>query len=257
MRIIEKLSILIRPPFCLWMMMLMAMPSPALAFRVEPMSADLTSAGPQSKAEMRIENPHDHPITIELVTEQRDFDANGKETRTPAEDDFLIFPPQTLVQPGKTQLIRYQYIGDPNISATKAYVLNVRQLPIDLKPDPQSGMKFLYNFGLARYVVPEGAVAVPTVENIRVGENDSLEFILKNTGNGHLPMATKALRLTGATPDRTVDFDGDAMTKQLPVALLLPGHTLNVSLKTLPAGWAATDVKAIQVVNPRPRASNP
>ena len=133
MKIIKKLSMLIRPPFCLWMMMLMAMPLPALAFRVEPMSAELASAGPQSKGEIRIENPHDHPITVELVSETRDFDANGKETRTPAEDDFLIFPPQTLVQPGKTQLIRYQYIGDPKISATKAYVINVRQLPIDLK----------------------------------------------------------------------------------------------------------------------------
>ncbi len=229
--------------------------SPASAFRVEPMSAEIPSAGPDTKGEIRIENPHDHPITVEMVTEQRDFDANGKETRTPAEDDFLIFPPQTLVQPGKTQLVRYQYIGDPKIPATKAYVINVRQLPIDLKPDAQSGMKFLYNFGLARYVVPEGAVAVPTAENIRVGENGSLEFVLKNTGNGHLPLMPKALRLTSANSGRTVDFDGDAMTKQLPVAMLLPGHTLNVRLTTLPAGWAATDVKMIQVVTPKPKES--
>jgi len=231
--------------------------SPAAAFRVEPMSADLAPTGSDTKGEIRIENPHDHPITIEVITEQRDFDANGKETRTPADDDFLIFPPQTLVQPGKTQLIRYQYIGDPKISATKAYVINVRQLPIDLKPDAQSGMKFLYNFGLARYVVPEGAVAVPTVENIHVGPKGTLDFVLKNTGNGHLPLMRKALRLTGATPDRTVDFDGDAMTKQLPVAMLLPGHTLNVSLKTLPQGWTARDVKNIQIVTPKPKDSKP
>jgi fimbrial chaperone protein len=161
----------------LWIMGVMGLAnaSPAAAFRVDPMSADLASSGPDAKAEIRIENPHDHPITIELVTEQRDFDANGKETRTPAEDDFLIFPPQTLVQPGKTQLVRYQYIGDPKIPATKAFVINVRQLPIDLKPDAASGMKFLYNFGLARYVVPEGAVAVPTAENIHLGQNGSLE----------------------------------------------------------------------------------
>ncbi len=232
-------------------------PSPAAAFRVDPMSADLASSGPNAKAEIRIENPHDHPITIELVAEQRDFDANGKETRTPAEDDFLIFPPQTLIQPGKTQLVRYQYIGDPKIPATKAYVINVRQLPIDLKPDAQSGMKFLYNFGLARYVIPEGAAAVPTAENIHVGQNGSLEFVLKNSGNGHLPLMRKALRLTSATPERTVDFDGDAMTKQLPVAMLLPGHTLNVRLTTLPVGWTARDVKNIQVVTPKPKKSKP
>jgi fimbrial chaperone protein len=231
--------------------------SPAAAFRVEPMSAELAASGQNSKGEIRIENPHDHPITIELVTEQRDFDANGKETRTPAEDDFLIFPPQTLVQPGKTQLVRYQYIGDPKIPATKAFVINVRQLPIDLKPDAASGMKFLYNFGLARYVVPEGAVAVPTAENIHLGQNGNLEFVIKNTGNGHLPLIRKALRLTGASSGRTVDFEGEAMTKQLPVAMLLPNHTLNVRLTTLPEGWAATDVKTIQVVNPRPKASNP
>jgi fimbrial chaperone protein len=245
------------PLLLLSVVMGLANVSPAAAFRVEPMSAELPSAGPDTKGEIRIENPHDHPITIEMVAEQRDFDANGRESRTPAEDDFLIFPPQTLVQPGRTQMVRYQYIGDPKIPATKAYVINVRQLPINLKPDAQSGMRFLYNFGLARYVVPEGAVAVPTAENIRVGENGSLDFVLKNTGNGHMPLMRKALRLTSATSGRTVDFDGDAMTRQLPVAMLLPGHTLNVRLTTLPAGWAATDVKTIQVVNPRPRASNP
>lgn len=243
----------------LWIMGVMGLAnaSPAAAFRVDPMSADLASSGPDAKAEIRIENPHDHPITIELVTEQRDFDANGKETRTPAEDDFLIFPPQTLVQPGKTQLVRYQYIGDPKIPATKAFVINVRQLPIDLKPDAASGMKFLYNFGLARYVVPEGAVAVPTAENIHLGQNGSLEFVLKNTGNGHLPLMRKALRLTGAISGRTVDFEGEAMTKQLPVAMLLPGHTLNVRLTTLPVGWTARDVKNIQVVTPKPKESKP
>jgi fimbrial chaperone protein len=157
------------------------------------------------------------------------------------------------VQPGKTQLIRYQYIGDPKIPATKAYVINVRQLPIDLKPDAKSGMKFLYNFGLARYVVPEDAVATPVVDNIRVGSKGSLDFVLKNTGNDHLPLMHKALRLTGSAPERTVDFDGDVMTKQLPVAMLLPGHTLNVSLKTLPQGWTAGQVKSIHVVNPKPK----
>lgn len=243
----------------LWIMGVMGLAnaSPAAAFRVEPMSAELAASGPNSKGEIRIENPHDHPITIELVTEQRDFDANGKETRTPAEDDFLIFPPQTLVQPGKTQLVRYQYIGDPKIPATKAFVINVRQLPIDLKPDAASGMKFLYNFGLARYVVPEGAVAVPTAENIHLGQNGSLEFVLKNTGNGHLPLIRKALRLTGSTPDRTVDFEGEAMTKQLPVAMLLPSHTLNVRLTTLPQGWTAREVKTIQVITPKPKESKP
>jgi fimbrial chaperone protein len=240
----------------LWIMGVMGLAnaSPAAAFRVDPMSADLASSGPDAKAEIRIENPHDHPITIELVTEQRDFDANGKETRTPAEDDFLIFPPQTLVQPGKTQLVRYQYIGDPKIPATKAFVINVRQLPIDLKPDAASGMKFLYTFGLARYVVPEGALAVPTAENIHLGQNGNLEFVLKNTGNGHLPMMHKALRLTSASSGRTVDFEGEAMTKQLPVAMLLPGHTLNVRLTTLPQGWTAADVKTIHVVTPKPKA---
>jgi fimbrial chaperone protein len=241
----------------LWIMGVMGLAnaSPAAAFRVEPMSAELAASGPNSKGEIRIENPHDHPITIELVTEQRDFDANGKETRTPAEDDFLIFPPQTLVQPGKTQLVRYQYIGDPTIPATKAYVINVRQLPIDLKPDAASGMKFLYNFGLARYVVPEGVVAVPTAENIHLGQNGSLEFILKNTGNGHLPLMRKALRLTSASSGRTVDFEGDVMTKQLPVAMLLPSHTLNVRLTTLPQGWTAREVKTIQVITPKPKES--
>ncbi len=243
--------------FFLGLMMILFMDHSASAFRVEPMSAELATTGPEAKGEIRIDNPHDHPITVELVTEYRDFDSDGKEIRTPAEDDFLIFPPQTLVQPGKTQLVRYQYIGDPSIVATKAYVINVRQLPIDLKPDEKSGMKFLYNFGLARYVIPQGAVATPTAENIHVTPQGHLEFVLKNTGNGHLPLMRKALRLTGKTPDRTIEFEGDAMTKQLPVAMLLPGHTLNVRLAKLPPGWTAGEVQAIHVVTPKPKPLKP
>jgi hypothetical protein len=118
-------------------------------------------------------------------------------------------------------------------------------------------MKFLYNFGLARYVVPEGAVAVPTAENIHLGQNGSLEFVIKNTGNGHLPLMRKALRLTSTSSGRTVDFEGEAMTKQLPVAMLLPSHTLNVRLTTLPQGWTAREVKTIQVITPKPKESKP
>jgi len=106
----------------------------SFAQRVEPMVFELAASGSKSTTSLRVNNNKSAPLTIEVEPSRISLDESGNETRTLAEDDFLIYPPQTILQPGKTQVIKVKYVGDPTIDASQAYRISVKQLPVNLKP---------------------------------------------------------------------------------------------------------------------------
>jgi len=78
----------------------------AYAQRVQPMVFELEPLGKGSTESIRLENNKQRPITVEMNASKIVLDEFGKETNIPADEDFLIYPPQTIVQPGKTQIIK-------------------------------------------------------------------------------------------------------------------------------------------------------
>ena len=82
------------------------MPLSAEAYQVAPMVYDMAPSGNTATTVIRITNTQDQPITVEMQAEQRLFDEAGKESRKPADDRFVLFPPQAIVQPGATAFTR-------------------------------------------------------------------------------------------------------------------------------------------------------
>ena len=93
----------------------------AHAISVEPMVFELEPIGVQSSENLRIQNPSSGPITMEITAESLDFDESGNEVNTPAEDDFLIYPPQVIIPAGGAQVVKVKYVGDPLMEKSKAY----------------------------------------------------------------------------------------------------------------------------------------
>ncbi|MGB5865220.1 MAG: fimbria/pilus periplasmic chaperone, partial [Sulfitobacter sp.] len=91
---------------------LQAISPAAHAQRVEPMRFELEPSGNGTQTTLQVTNTRSFPITIEAVPSVLTIDENGDETLTPADDDFLIFPPQVVIAAGKTQSIRVRYIGE-------------------------------------------------------------------------------------------------------------------------------------------------
>lgn len=111
----------------------------AQAMRVSPMVIEMSSKGSGATARLEVQNLNNTQLAYETRITRIDYDADGKMTETPADGDFLVFPPQGVLAPQQRQVIRLQWLGDPDIPASRGYYVSVNQLPVKLDPQQQGG----------------------------------------------------------------------------------------------------------------------
>ncbi|MEH6664968.1 MAG: fimbria/pilus periplasmic chaperone, partial [Brevundimonas sp.] len=137
----------------------------AAAHEVTPMRVFLAPHAGQSSAVVTVANSRTDPLPFEVRVLRREVAPDGAQTFSPAEEQFAVFPPQALVAPQQSQAIRFQYIGDPALAQSAAYVLQVKEVPV--MPEGFSGVITVYDFGVAVYVQADDAraeIAVTAVE---------------------------------------------------------------------------------------------
>ena len=145
--------------------------SAAWAMRVSPMVSELTTTGAGSAARIEVGNIGSAALPFETLITRMEVDADGNIVETPADEAFLVFPPQGVVPVGGRQVVRVQWIGEPTIEASQAYYLWVKQLPVATDPTvPESGgalsVQVLYPMKALIVVAPPGAE--PKVEVVSV-----------------------------------------------------------------------------------------
>jgi fimbrial chaperone protein len=154
----------------------LALAAPAEAMRVSPMVAEISLTGGGSSARIDVGNETDTPLPYETHITRVDFDADGTLHETPADDDFLVFPPQGVIGAKGHQTIRVQWVGDPLMKASRSYYLEVRQLPIPFaetgsSDKPSVSIQILYRIKAMITVAPKGAkssVSVVSVEPMMI-----------------------------------------------------------------------------------------
>lgn len=217
--------------------------NPALAVRVQPMAYDLTPSGTGASKDLRVENTSDKPMPVELKVERRQILPDGSETRTPAEDDFLIFPPQGIVPPNGFQTFRVQYVGDPAIKKTVLYVVTVVQLPIDTSGEKSTGVQFLFNMGTLAAVSPDGAKPQLGVADVKPSETaGKLRIEVKNTGNGYARLRNGVWTLTGGD-GKVETLEGEALSNAL-AQPLIEAETNRIIELPVSAGFVREGAKA-------------
>ena len=117
----------------------------AVAMTVQPVIVDLSTTGSRTSQVVTVENSFTTPLPIELRATEADFKDGALVASTREAKDLLIFPPQAIVPPGRSQSFRIQWIGDPDIKTSRHFFLTVAQLPVKL-PAGQSAVQILYNF---------------------------------------------------------------------------------------------------------------
>lgn len=145
--------------------------SAAWAMRVSPMVSELTTTGAGSAARIEVGNVGSAALPFETMITRIEVDADGDIVETPADEDFLVFPPQGLVPVRGRQVVRVQWVGEPTIDSSHAYYLWVKQLPVATDPSiPDSGgvvsVQVLYTMKALIVVAPPGAE--PKVEVVSV-----------------------------------------------------------------------------------------
>lgn len=225
----------------------------AWAMRVSPMVSELTTSGAGSTARIEVGNVGSAALPFETLLTRMEIDAAGNMVETPADEDFLIFPPQGVVPVGGRQIIRLQWVGERELPASQAYYLWVRQLPVDTSaPGEESGgsasIQVLYTMKALVVVAPAGAepnvelvsvtpamvkAIMPEIDPALTGgapvvdapETHGIQILIRNTGRRYALMSganwvVEGTTVTGETFSR--QYTGDEISKTVGVGYLQP-----------------------------------
>ena len=226
----------------------------AWAMRVSPMVSELTTTGAGSAARIEVGNVGSAALPFETLITRMDIDANGEMTEQPADEDFLVFPPQGLVPVKGRQVVRVQWVGEPQLETSRAYYLWVRQLPVSTDPNLEEGagavsVQVLYTMKALIVVAPPGAepkvevvsvtpalVAPPAPEidpaltggqaAVAPPPEPGVEIVISNTGKRYALMSGATWILEGTDKSGQAfrrEYNSDEISKTVGVGYLAPG----------------------------------
>lgn len=189
---------------------------PAWAMRVSPMVVEMETRGTNAVARIEVQNINPGSLAFQTRVFRMTIDENGKMIETPADDQFLIFPPQGVLPGGGRQVVRLQWVGNPDLAASEAFYVSVEQLPVKLEPGETdtiaAQVQILYNMRALVVVAPPGAkpdVSAGSVRQVNYQPpappgsdvlpplQDGVEVVLRNEGQRHAMMANFGWQLVG------------------------------------------------------------
>lgn len=232
----------------------------AQSLAVEPLFIETL---PGQSAAIRVRNSSSVRQTVEVEIVERVADEKGEIVRRVAEDDFILFPPQGVIEPNSIQVFRAQSIN-PATDKSKSYYVTVRQLPVDMSM-AQGGngaqLQVVFAFDVAMHTVPKNAQpqatiasAIPATANVSAVALDDpnrshdpavrakdpridvpgVEIHLRNEGNKYLYLHHYEYVISGKTAaGQTVDLPilgEEAILEAVTTPLVLPGTNRSFTL---------------------------
>ena len=161
--------------------------------RVSPMVIEMESRGTDATARIEVQNINTGNLAFETRVFRMDIDADGVITETPADDDFLIFPPQGILPAGGRQVVRLQWLGAPEPDTSQAYYVSVEQLPVTLEPTPDVKAANVAPVFYQPPALPGAAEQPPMQEGVAI--------TLRNDGRRHAMMSNFSWQLVGTNKE--------------------------------------------------------
>lgn len=125
------------------------------AYQVTPMYQLLDMAGRNSQASYQLTNEAKSDVFVEVKAYKVTFDEkSNEEILVPAEDEFLVLPPQARVASNKTQRFRIRYLGEDALKSTQIYRVVFEQLQTQDNEFTNSNVEFLFNFSTIAFISP-------------------------------------------------------------------------------------------------------
>ncbi len=209
---------------------LLVSPPQSIAYEMTPLELSLEPTGRKASGNFAIANTGDDPIAIQLNVFTREMTNEGADILRPADEDFVVFPPQMIVRPRQTQTVRVQYTGGPTGGSERAYRLIAEQLPIDLgaAPDDDGGMiRVLIRYVASVYVGPRTIKPAIRVIQAVPAPDDRMRIVMRNEGSQHALLTGVTLRI------------GDVVLADQQLAGLLGENILAGVTRTFHVPWPA------------------
>lgn len=235
----------------------------ARAYEVTPMSLILEEAGRNSMGTFRIRNTNSTPLTLELSSVRRVLEDGYYDISEPADDDFLLMPPQAYIEPGEFQIFRIRYLGEAQLSQSAGYRVIFRQLPVDLSHIEGDRVQFLMNVHAPVYVNPPGVRPVldfslnfdelTEVVNFHTTEIDPLNqagvVIIKNTGDGMQDLSAGSFRIH-FDDGESDELSWADISPAVYIRHILPGGESKIPLEHV-SKVAGRKVTGVEFIDPR------
>lgn len=139
----------------------------SFAMTVKPMHIEMQSAGKHASSKIIVINEGASPLPVEVVMEKLVMDETGATELFPEDNQWLVFPPQTVIPGGGTQSFRLQWLGDPALQSSESFFAVVKQVPVE-KEIGESGVQVVYNFKSLVNVAPIGSQPKILAEDVTI-----------------------------------------------------------------------------------------
>jgi P pilus assembly chaperone PapD len=156
-------------------MLTLLAPAPAAAILVQPIQIRMTSSGPESSAAITVINDRNRPDTVEISVSKLALAQQGAPNITKDNgDQFLIFPPVATIEPGKTQIFRIRWVGEPVLPEAQSYMFTTAELPVN--QEKSTGVQLVYAIqSLVTVTSPGLSSAVAVDAAVRTEKTDTTE----------------------------------------------------------------------------------
>jgi fimbrial chaperone protein len=195
----------------------------SLAYQLHPISRVFAPSGSKATQAFELSNSGGDrvAVTISFVTLERD--ESYAETNRDAEDEFLAYPSQLILEPGARQTVRVTWLGTVTPSRELTYRIVVTQVPIELldrtaRPAaPARGqMRIMLSYRGTLFIRPPKAtprvVLHAAVLATAADGSRGLAVTLENAGTATGLIKTCAIRVASAAGGREIALSPIALT---------------------------------------------
>ncbi|MBS0233810.1 MAG: molecular chaperone [Proteobacteria bacterium] len=210
-----------------------------MAMSVSPIEVEMSSVGMKSRAQITVINDSADPLPVEAVLQSLSLNERGEKKLANAGDDFLVFPTQAMIAPGGMQVFRMQWVGDPEILASKTFLMSLNQVPVRMK-GRRSEVQVVIGLGVVINVAPPtGLPKIRLLQTSIVQDPVSGKrrpiISVENVSNVHALLSQSTISVSG--DGWSVTIPSGLLKTKLGFGLVQPGRRRTFILPVdLPSG---------------------
>lgn len=160
---------------------LFLLPAPASAFDIVPTVSLIELPQHSAGISVVVRNPRNVPLPVSMDIVERFVNEDGSEETRPADDLFMMFPPQAVIPPGSSQAVRVQWLAAPPVRS-RSFTLFATEIPVDLQGAGQSQVQTILRMGASVHVAPTSTRAKPVLVDSSIQEA-GVRVTLANDGD--------------------------------------------------------------------------
>jgi len=138
----------------------------AQAMSVSPIEVEMSSVGMKSRAQITVTNDSPDPLPVQAVVQTLSLNERGEKKLTIADDDLFVFPMQAMIAPGGVQVFRMQWVGEPELSQSKSFLVSLNQVPVRVK-GARTQVQVVIGLGVLINIAPP--TGMPKIKLLQTG----------------------------------------------------------------------------------------